>query len=237
MRWCLSTLGSPKYILPVAIEKGRTLCIGYGVITRYTSKVARCVGNGRVVWSLKALSRAFCWINTPRRPFHLRNHCNSVLPPPASPMLNWVVVVVRNGFSCHSICMDRVRLSPSSPRLAICGPVQYAHPVGLDWTEPDRGLESSGVVESFEVGSPGAREQVYKRSGAAVVKAKQRIQLQKTRQLASLNIPREACYVFRLYTPWNGFLLGMGESWWRGVTSVYTSFSVFFLVFCFSWLF
>jgi hypothetical protein len=52
----------------------------------------------------------------------------------------------------------------------------------------------------LEVRRPGAREEVYKRSGAAVVKAKQRVQLQKTRPPASLHIPREALYVFRLYT-------------------------------------
>jgi hypothetical protein len=33
----------------VAIVKGRTVCIGYGVMTRYRSKGPRCVGNGRVV--------------------------------------------------------------------------------------------------------------------------------------------------------------------------------------------
>jgi len=96
--------------------------------------------------------------------------------------------------------MDRSRLSPSSPRLAVCGPVQSGHPVGLDWTEPYLGLGSSGLVESLEVRRQGAREEVYKMSGAAVIKAKQRIQLRKTRPHASLHIPREALYVFRLYT-------------------------------------
>jgi len=109
-------------------------------------------------------------------------------------------MVVRNGFSRHITCMDRSRLSPSSPRLAVCGPVQSGHPVGLDWTEPYLGLGSSGLVESLEVRRPGVREEVYKRSGAAVVKAKQCVQLQKTRPPASLYIPREALYVFRLYT-------------------------------------
>jgi len=109
-------------------------------------------------------------------------------------------MVVRNGFSRHVTCMDRSRLSPSSPRLAGCGPVQSGHPVALDWTEPYLGLGSSGLVESLEVRRPGAREEVYMRSGAAVVKAKQRVQLQKTRPPASLHIPREALYVFRLYT-------------------------------------
>jgi hypothetical protein len=52
----------------------------------------------------------------------------------------------------------------------------------------------------LEVWRPGAREEVYKRSGAAVVKAKQRVQLEKARPLASLHIPREALYVFPLYT-------------------------------------
>jgi len=96
--------------------------------------------------------------------------------------------------------MDRSRLSPSSPRLAVCGLVQSGHPVGLDWTEPYLGLGSSGLVESLEVRRPGVREEVYKRSGVAVVKAKQRIQLQKTRPPTSLHIPREALYVVRLYT-------------------------------------
>jgi len=85
MRWCLSTLGSPKYILPVAIVMGRTVCIGYGVLTRYRSKGPRCVGNRRVVWSLKEQSRALGSINTPRRSFHLSYPCISVRPLPASP--------------------------------------------------------------------------------------------------------------------------------------------------------
>jgi len=108
------------------------------------------------------------------------------------------VVVVGNGFSCHITCMDPSRLSPSSPRLAVCGPVQCGHPVGLDWTELYLGLRSSGLVESLEVRRPGAREEIYKRSRVAVVKAKQCVQLQKTRPPASLHIPREALYVFRL---------------------------------------
>jgi len=85
MRWCLPTLGSPKYILPVAIVKGRTVCIGYGVITRYRSKDPRCVGNRRVVWSVKEQSWALGSINTPRCSFHLRYPCISVHPLPASP--------------------------------------------------------------------------------------------------------------------------------------------------------
>jgi hypothetical protein len=85
MRWCLSTLGFLKYILSVAIVKGRTVCIGYGVITRYRSKGPRCIGNGRVVWSLKEQSRALGSINTPRRSFQLRYPCISVRPPLASP--------------------------------------------------------------------------------------------------------------------------------------------------------
>jgi len=83
-----------------------------------------------------------------------------------------VVVVVRNGFSRHVTCMDRSRLSPSSARLEVCGPILSGHPVGVDWTEPYPGLGSSGLLESLEVRRPGAREEVYKRSGAAVVKAK-----------------------------------------------------------------
>ena len=34
---------------PCCDNEGRTVCIGYGVITRYRSKGPRCVGNGRVV--------------------------------------------------------------------------------------------------------------------------------------------------------------------------------------------
>jgi len=96
--------------------------------------------------------------------------------------------------------MDRSSLNPSSPGLAVCGPVQSGHPVGLDWTEPYLRRGSSGLVESLEVRMPGAREEVYQTSGAAVVKAKQLVQLQKTRPTASLHIPREALYVFGLYT-------------------------------------
>jgi len=96
--------------------------------------------------------------------------------------------------------MNQSRLSPSSPRLAVCGPVQSGHPVGLDWTEPYLGLGSSGLVESLEVSRPGAREEVYKRSGAAVVKAKQHVQLQKSLPPTSLYIPMGALYVLRLYT-------------------------------------
>jgi len=128
--------------------------------------------------------------------------------------------------------MDRSRLSQSSPKLAVCGPVQACHPVGLDWSEPYRGLGLSGQVDSLEVRRPGAREEVYKRSGAAVVKAKQRVQLQKTRPAASLHIPMEALYVFRLYTQSNGFRPGMGASRWSGGTSVHASFTVFVQVFC-----
>jgi len=61
-------------------------------------------------------------------------------PPAGFPLPNWVAVVLRNGFSHHVTCMDRSRLSPSSPRLALCGPVQSGHPVGLG---------SSGLVESL----------------------------------------------------------------------------------------
>jgi hypothetical protein len=109
-------------------------------------------------------------------------------------------MVVRNGFSRHVTCMDRLRLSPSSPRLAFCGPVQSGYPVGLDCTEAYLRLGSPGLVESIEVRRPGGREEVYQRSGTAVVKAKQRIQLEKTRPPTVLFIPREALYVFRLYT-------------------------------------
>jgi len=150
---------------------------------------------------------------------------------------NCVVMVVWNGFSRQVICIDRSRLSPTSPRLAVCSPVQSCHPVGLDWTEPYLGLGSSGLVESLEVSRTGVMEEVYNKSGAAVVKAKQRIQLQTTRPPASLHIPREALYLFWLYTQWNGFRPGMGESRWSGGTSVYESFTVLVLVFCFSWLF
>jgi len=96
--------------------------------------------------------------------------------------------------------MDRSILSTSSPRLAVRGPVQSSHSVGLDWTEPYLALRLSGLVESLEVRRPGGREEIYKRSGAAVVKAKQCIQLQKTHPPTSLHIPREALYVFQLYT-------------------------------------
>jgi hypothetical protein len=108
--------------------------------------------------------------------------------------------VVRNRFFRHVTRMDRTRLSPSCPRLADCGAVQSGHLVGLDWTEPYLGLGSSGLVELLEVRRPGAREEVYKRSGAAVVKAKQLVQLQTTHPPASQHIPREALSVFRLYT-------------------------------------
>jgi len=87
--------------------------------------------------------------------------------------------------------MDRSRLSPSSSSLRMAG---------LDWTEPYLRLALSGLVESLEVRRPGAREEVYKRSGVAVVKAEQRVQLQKTRPPASLHITKEAMYVLRLYT-------------------------------------
>jgi len=96
--------------------------------------------------------------------------------------------------------MDRSRLSRCSPRLVVCSQVQSGHLVGLDWTEPYLGMGLSGVVESFQVTRLGAREEVYKRSGAAVVKAKQRVQLQKTLSPAFLHILREALHVFRLYT-------------------------------------
>jgi len=42
---------------------------------------------------------------------------------------------------------------------------------------------------------PAVREEVYKRSGAAVVQAKQRVQLQKTHPPASLYITRVALQV------------------------------------------
>jgi len=85
MRWCQSTPGSPKYILPVAIVKGRTVCIGYGVITRYRSKGPRCVGNGRVVWSLKEQSWTLGTINTAHRSVYLRKTSISGPSTPASP--------------------------------------------------------------------------------------------------------------------------------------------------------
>jgi hypothetical protein len=53
-----------------------------------------------------------------------------------------------------------------------------------------------GPKDGREVRKPGVREEVYKRSRAAVVKAKQRIQLQKTGQPASLYIPSVAIYDF-----------------------------------------
>ena len=50
-----------------------------------------------------------------------------------------------------------------------------------------------------EVRRPGAKERRHiKRSGAAVVEAKQRVQLQKTRPPAPLHIPKAALYGFRL---------------------------------------
>jgi hypothetical protein len=63
--------------------------------------------------------------------------------------LGTLAVVVRNGFSRHIALLDRSRLSPSSPTLAVCGPVQSGHPVGLDWTEPYVRLGSSGLAESL----------------------------------------------------------------------------------------
>jgi len=155
------------------------------------------------------------------------------MPATGFPLLNWVVVVVRNGFSRHVTIMDWSRLSLFSPRLAVCCPVPSGHPVRLDWTEPYPRLGSSGLVESLEVRRPGAREEVYKRSEAAVVKAEQRVQLQRARPPASLHIPREALYVPWLHTQWNGFQPEMGESRWCGSTSVYTLITVFVLVCCF----
>jgi hypothetical protein len=121
------------------------------------------------------------------------------MPTATVTLANWVLVVVRNGYSRHVTCMDRSRVSPSSPRLAIWGPVQSGQPVGLDWTEPYLRLGLSGLVESLEVRRPPAREDEYKSSEAAVVKAKQRVQLQKTRPPAFLHILKEALYVFRIY--------------------------------------
>jgi len=50
--------------------------------------------------------------------------------------------------------MDRFKLSPSSLTLAVCGPVQSGHPVGLDRTEPYFRLGSSGLVESLPFPPP-----------------------------------------------------------------------------------
>jgi hypothetical protein len=51
--WSIARLVESLHHMPnvgiVAIVKGRTVCIGYGVITGYRSKGLRCVGNGRVV--------------------------------------------------------------------------------------------------------------------------------------------------------------------------------------------
>jgi len=158
-------------------------------------------------------------------------------PPTSLPLPHWVVVVVRNGFSRHVTCMDWYRLTTSSLWQTFCGPVQCGHAVGRDWTKPYLELGSSGLVESLEVRRPGAREEVYKRSGAAVVKAWQRIQLQKTCWPSSLHIPREALYDFQLYTQWDGFPPGMEECRWSGSPADYTSFTVFVLLLCFWWLF
>jgi hypothetical protein len=46
-------------------------------------------------------------------------------------------------------CVDWSRPSPSSPRLAACGPVQSNLPFGLDWTEHYPRLGPSGLVESL----------------------------------------------------------------------------------------
>jgi len=45
--------------------------------------------------------------------------------------------------------MDQSKLSPSSPRLPVCGSVQSDLLVGLDWTEPYPGPGSTGLVESL----------------------------------------------------------------------------------------
>jgi len=45
--------------------------------------------------------------------------------------------------------VDWSRPSPSSRRLAVCGPVQSNLPFGLDWTEPYPRLGPSGLVESL----------------------------------------------------------------------------------------
>ena len=34
-------------LITCCYNEGRTVCIGYGVITRYRSKGPRCVGNGK----------------------------------------------------------------------------------------------------------------------------------------------------------------------------------------------
>jgi len=85
MRWCLSTLGFPKYILPVAIVKGITVCLGYSVTTRYRSKGPRCVRNWRVVWGLTEQPWTLGCINTPC-PL-VRSHCPCISGhlPQASP--------------------------------------------------------------------------------------------------------------------------------------------------------
>jgi hypothetical protein len=49
-----------------------------------------------------------------------------------------------------SACVDWSSPSPSSPRLAVCGPVQSKRLFGLDWTEPYPRLGPSGLVESLE---------------------------------------------------------------------------------------
>jgi len=49
------------------------------------------------------------------------------------------------------VCVDWSRPSPSSPRLAVCGPVQSNLPFGLDWTEPYPRLGPSGLVESLDI--------------------------------------------------------------------------------------
>jgi len=62
---------SPKYIHPVALGNGRTVSTGNGAITNFRTKGPRCIGNGRVVWSLKGQSRKTGSVNTPRRTVYL----------------------------------------------------------------------------------------------------------------------------------------------------------------------
>jgi hypothetical protein len=198
MRWCLSTPGCPKYILPV--DKGRCcrrreddkLCVDrmrrktmdLYMTDREGKPTADCQswsqmpstcaepsssswGQARLMVAGKAAGRRkppASWPTlTAGKPLgqipgqHFRSLSPSALslylvtlpasfPCPTEWSWSWEAE-----FSSHVTCMDRSKMSPSSPILPVCGPVQSGHPVGLDWNEPYLGLGSSGLVESLTI--------------------------------------------------------------------------------------
>jgi len=232
MRWCLSTQGSHKYILPVVIVKGRSVCIGYGVINRDWTQGPRWVGNGRVLWSLKERLRTFGLINTPITqsisaipvcPYAPRR-----LPPAKLSGWGGEKGIMPPGHLHGPVQTEPVQSKTGS---LLSSPVRLSCWTGLDWALSRTGIVLTGGINAcMEARSEGrgiSEEWSARGYGKAAHSAS------KTRPHASLHIPWEALYIFRRYTQWNGFRWGLGESRWSGGTSVHGSLTVFVEVFCF----